>query len=67
LSHTIFSPLCFFVFGDVGFGYAIIVFAITSIVAFTIGIWVVAGGGSPKQILKEPLNLEKIIMKFLKS
>ena len=48
-------PLCFFVFGDVGFGYAIIVFAITSIVAFTIGIWVVAGGGSPKQIIKEPL------------
>jgi len=54
-------PLCFFVFGDVGFGYAIIVFAITSIVAFTIGIWVVAGGGSPKQIIKEPLMTSTIL------
>ena len=44
-----------FAFGDAGFGYAIIVFAVTSILAFTIGIWVVSGGGSPKQILKEPL------------
>jgi len=48
-------PLCLFAFGDAGFGYAIIVFAVTSILAFTIGIWVVSGGGSPKQILKEPL------------
>ncbi len=48
-------PLCLFAFGDAGFGYAIIVFAVTSILAFTFGIWVVSGGGSPKQILKEPL------------
>ena len=48
-------PLCLFAFGDAGFGYAIIVFAVTSILAFTIGIWVVSGGGSSKQILKEPL------------
>ena len=37
-------PLCLFAFGDAGFGYAIIVFAVTSILAFTIGIWVVSGG-----------------------
>ena len=48
-------PLCLFAFGDTGFGYAIIVFSLTSIVAFTIGVWVVAGGGSLKQLLKEPL------------
>ena len=48
-------PLCLFAFGDSGFGYAIIVFSVTSIVAFTIGVWVVAGGGSLKQLLKEPL------------
>ena len=48
-------PLCLFAFGDSGFGYAIIVFSVTSIVAFTIGVWVVAGGGSLKQFLKEPL------------
>ena len=48
-------PLCLFAFGDSGFGYAIIVFSVTSIVAFTVGVWVVAGGGSLKQLLKEPL------------
>ena len=48
-------PLCLFAFGDTGFGYAIIVFSVTSIVAFTIGIRIVAGGGSIKQLLKEPL------------
>ena len=54
-------PLCLFAFGDPGFGYAIIVFALTSIVAFTIGIWVVAGEGSPMQILKEPLVMGTIL------
>ena len=54
-------PLCLFAFGDPGFGYAIIVFALTSIVAFTIGIWVVAGEGSPLQILKEPLVMGTIL------
>ena len=46
-------PLCLFAFGDPGFGDAIISVALTSIVAFTIGIWVVAGEVSPMQILKE--------------
>ena len=54
-------PLCLFAFGDPGFGYAIIVFALTSIVAFTIGIWVIAGEGSPMQILKEPLVMGTIL------
>ena len=54
-------PLCLFAFGDPGFGYAIIVFALTSIVAFTIGIRVVAGEGSPMQILKEPLVIGTIL------
>ena len=54
-------PLCLFAFGDPGFGYAIIVFALTSIVAFTIGIRVVAGEGSPMQILKEPLVMGTIL------
>jgi len=54
-------PLCLFAFGDPGFGYAIVVFALTSIVAFTIGIRVVAGEGSPMQILKEPLVMGTIL------
>ena len=33
-------PLCFLAFGKDGLGYAVIVFAFTSIVAFTFGLWV---------------------------
>ena len=48
-------PLCFLAFGQDGLGYADIVFAFTSIVAFTFGLWVVSGSHSFKQPLKEPL------------
>ena len=48
-------PLCFLAFGKDGLGYAVIVFAFTSIVAFTFGLWVVSGTRSFKQPLKEPL------------
>ena len=48
-------PLCFLAFGNDGLGYAVIVFAFTSIVAFTFGLWVVSGTRSFKQPLKEPL------------
>ena len=48
-------PLCFLAFGQDGLGYAVIVFAFTSIVAFTFGLWVVSGTGSLKQPLREPL------------
>ena len=48
-------PLCFLAFGQDGLGYAVIVFAFTSIVAFTFGLWVVSGSHSFKQPLNEPL------------
>lgn len=48
-------PLCFLAFGQDGLGYAVIVFAFTSIVAFTLGLWIVSGIHSFKQPLKEPL------------
>ena len=48
-------PLCLFAFGQAGFGYAVVVFAITNILAFTLGVWVVAGGGSYKRLFQEPL------------
>ena len=48
-------PLCLFAFGQAGFGYAVVVFAITNILAFTLGVWVVAGGGSYKHLFQEPL------------
>ena len=48
-------PLALFAFGEKGLGYAVVIFAVMAIMSFTIGIWIVSGGGSPKQVIKEPL------------
>lgn len=48
-------PLALFAFGEVGLGYAVVVFAVMAILSFTIGIWMVAGQGSLKRVSQEPL------------
>jgi hypothetical protein len=48
-------PLAYFAFGDEGFGYALVIFAIMGVYSFTFGIWVVSGGGSPFKVVKEPV------------
>ena len=48
-------PLALFAFGEVGLGYAVVVFAVMAILSFTIGIWMVAGRGSFKRVTQEPL------------
>ncbi len=48
-------PLALFAFGDVGLGYAVVVFAVMAIISFTFGIWLVSEGGSPLKVIKEPL------------
>nr|WP_212769879.1 AEC family transporter [Thalassovita mangrovi] len=48
-------PLALFAFGEVGLGYAVVVFAIMAIWSFTFGVWLVAGGGSLVKVVKEPL------------
>ncbi|WP_101067554.1 AEC family transporter [Roseovarius salinarum] len=48
-------PLALFAFGQTGLEYAVVVFAIMAVWSFTFGIWVVAGGGSPLMVLREPL------------
>ncbi len=48
-------PLALFAYGDVGLGYAVVVFAVMAVFSFTIGVWLVAGGGSPWRVLKEPM------------
>lgn len=48
-------PLALFAFGDVGLGYAVVVFAIMAIYSFTIGIYMVSGGGSLIKMFKEPV------------
>lgn len=48
-------PLALFAYGVDGLSLAVVVFAVTSIMAFTLGVWLVSGGGSPTAVFKEPL------------
>ncbi|MEM6589031.1 MAG: AEC family transporter [Pseudomonadota bacterium] len=48
-------PLALFAFGDVGLGYAVVVFAVSAMIQFTFGIWLVSGGGSLLKTIQEPL------------
>ena len=48
-------PLALFAYGDVGLGYAVVVFGVSAVIQFTFGIWLVSGGGSPWRMIKEPL------------
>lgn len=48
-------PLALFAFGDLGLGYAVVIFAVMAILSFTLGIWLVSGGGSLVKVVKEPL------------
>ncbi|WP_308917096.1 AEC family transporter [Jannaschia sp. LMIT008] len=48
-------PLCLFAFGEAGLALGVVVFAVTAIGSFTLGLWIVAGGGSPLPALREPM------------
>jgi predicted permease len=48
-------PLALFAFGEIGLGYAVVVFAVMAMLSFTVGIWMMAGSGSLKRVVKEPL------------
>lgn len=48
-------PLALFAFGEVGLGYAIVVFAIMAVLSFSFGVWLVSGGGSLLKVMKEPM------------
>lgn len=48
-------PLALFAFGQTGLGYAVVVFAVMILWSFTFGVWIVAGGGSPARLLREPI------------
>lgn len=47
-------PLALFAFGEEGLGYAVVIFAIMAVYSFTVGLWIVAGGGSAIRVFKEP-------------
>jgi hypothetical protein len=48
-------PVALFAFGEQGLVYAVVIFAVMAMLSFTIGVWVVSGGGSPKEALKQPI------------
>lgn len=48
-------PVALFAFGQAGFDFAVVIFAVMAILSFTFGVWVVAGGGSPATAVREPL------------
>jgi len=48
-------PLALFSFGEAGLGYGVVVLAVTSILSFTFGIYLVAGKGAGSKVLKEPI------------
>ena len=48
-------PLALFAFGPEGLSLAVVVFAVMAVLSFTLGVWLVAGGGSPLAALREPL------------
>lgn len=54
-------PLALFAFGDAGLGYAVVVFAVSAMIQFTYGIYLVSGGGSLLNIVREPLVVATIL------
>ena len=48
-------PLCVFAFGQAGLGYAVIFLAVTALLTFTFGIYLVAGRGTFGKVLREPM------------
>ncbi|MFT4795439.1 MAG: putative permease [Paracoccaceae bacterium] len=48
-------PVALFAFGEQGLVYAVVIFAVMAMLSFTIGVWVVSGGGSPREALKQPI------------
>ena len=48
-------PLSYFAFGAEGLDYAVVIFALMGIYAFTFGVWIVSGGGALIKTIKEPM------------
>lgn len=48
-------PLAFFAFGDEGLGFAVAVFAVSTVYAFTVGLWLVTRTSNPLDLIKEPM------------
>ncbi len=54
-------PLALFAFGDTGLGYAVAVFAVSVVLSFTVGVWLVAGRGSLRQVASQPIVIATLL------
>lgn len=48
-------PLALFAFGEAGLGYGVVIFAVTAVLSFTIGIRMVSDQASVLRVLREPM------------
>ncbi|MHA3978179.1 AEC family transporter [Halovulum sp. GXIMD14794] len=48
-------PLALFAFGEIGLDYAVVIFALMTVIYFSLGLWVVSGSANPARILREPM------------
>jgi hypothetical protein len=48
-------PVALYAYGEAGLAFSIVVFAIMAILQFTVGIYIVAGGGKGLHVLRQPL------------
>ncbi|WP_171126351.1 MULTISPECIES: AEC family transporter [unclassified Ruegeria] len=48
-------PLCLFAFGQAGLGFAVVFLAVTALLSFTYGIYLVAGKGAFVKVAREPM------------
>lgn len=48
-------PLALFAFGEHGLALAAVIFAVMACLSFTVGVWLVSGGGSPAEAAKQPI------------
>ncbi|TYO91493.1 AEC family transporter [Oceanicella actignis] len=48
-------PVALFAWGEQGLALAVVVFAVMACLSFTVGVWLVSGGGSPREALRQPI------------
>ena len=48
-------PLALFAFGTEGLDYAVVIFSVSVVLIFTVGLWVLAGRGRWLSVLREPM------------
>ncbi len=54
-------PLAFFAFGDAGLGNAVAIFAVSVVLSFTFGVWLVAGRGSLRSLAGQPIVIATLL------